>query len=123
MIVRCLGGWTDVTHAPLTIGVKEPLADTRTSDGCCDRCCALMGARIECRWCEDADSANGLCPRCWIHLERRLGMPCVQLTVYRFGAESLSGSYDGAGAILRLRTAMKESNYAGFGLRALVGAP
>lgn len=118
MIIRCLGTWTDRTHAPLQIGVKEPLSDERVSDSCCDACARAMGAALACRWCRKADTMDGLCAVCWLMLSARVGEPSITLTVYCQEGQ-ISGNYDGAGAVLRLCAAMKEPNYRGFRMLAL----
>ncbi|MDD5303331.1 MAG: hypothetical protein PHS14_09505 [Elusimicrobia bacterium] len=119
MITRCLGTWTDREHEPVVIGAKEPLSDTRISDGCCDRCCRLMQVPIECRLCGQAETAVGLCGSCEKRLQSQLGEPAYELEVFRAGFKSLSGQYDGAGVLLRLKTSMKDPAYCGFRLQAL----
>lgn len=120
MIYVCPGGWSDeVRHAPATIGARPPESDTRSSHGCCDPCARAMGATIPCRWCGSAKTADGLCARCekiLMVLER--GRPTVLLTVYR-QAGAVSCAYDGAGAVTRLRAAMRSSEYRAFTLEKI----
>lgn len=123
MILRCLGGWTDKPHDPVLIGEKEPLADTRISDSCCDRCCKLMDVSIRCRLCNEIDTVVGICGRCEGRLRTHLGKPAYEFEVYRVGFKPLSGQYDGAGVLARLSTSMRDPAYCGFRLRVMVGVP
>lgn len=121
MITRCLGTWTTKEHAPVEMGTKEPLHDERPSDTACDACLRAMRVPVVCKWCEKIGTVSGLCDRCELRLSVQVGRPTVELAVYRAGCEPLSGQYDGAGAVLRLRAAMKEPGYCGFSLRAMAG--
>lgn len=117
MTTRCKGGWNGNAHVPADLGgVPSELI----SDGMCDRCARAMGELITCRWCKKVDTAIGLCERCELALSSNMGRPIAELSVYRQGSAPLTGQYDGAGAMLRLRASMQEPGYAGFQLRALV---
>lgn len=123
MNIRCLGGWVEgVQHEPTKIGTKEPITDSSFTDGVCDRCCRTMAVTITCRWCSKAETHCGICADCLTILTAWIGEPALELTIFRTAAEPVTGSYDGAGVVSRLRTAMKQPTYLGFALRALVVA-
>lgn len=84
MVIRCLG-WTKPQHAPILIGVKEPVLDVAVTDGMCSGCRAELARRHKAR-------------------ER------VRLTAHlRNPARTISGVYDRLGAALRLRWLRREN--------------
>lgn len=124
MIIRCLGGWAEGgEHAPATIGQKEPMTDPSPTDGCCDRCCWLLQLPITCRWCGEIPTRSGICLKCENTLACMVGDYNIELSVFRAGRLPITGKYDGAGVILRLRAGMERPEYCGFALRVVAGVP
>lgn len=99
------------------LGAKEPIEDERITDGACDRCCKAMKIDVACRWCGEPHTVQGLCIACEFKLERQMGRPNIELSVFRSGGGPMVGAYDGAGFMLRLKAAMDQPDYCGFAMR------
>jgi hypothetical protein len=121
MIIKCNGQWLDKPqHAPVTLGEQYPLSNPDMIEGACDRCCVAMGATIQCRGCQHRATRHGLCEVCEIGLSvAPIEEQVVELHIYRIGAEEVWASYDGPGALARLREARRAPGYCGFGLKRL----
>jgi hypothetical protein len=122
VIIKCLGQWVDKPqHEPAVLGEQYPLSNPETIEGACDRCCVAMGATILCRGCQKRQTRHGLCEVCEIGLAAApVGEACVELHLFRIGAEPVWASYDGIGALERLREARRAPGYCGFALKRLV---
>lgn len=120
MITVCNGQWTERPHAPSPLEDRPPLSNPAEIEVACDRCAQAMGATIKCHGCHRVDTKDGLCDWCERMLSAQVGgEPIVEVTIYRAGFSPAIMSYDGIGAVDRIRFAQRQPFYMGFRLRRL----